>query len=154
MMSITIRPVGFGRAVVGNVGFVRGDENNKVSRMYSLAKAIRLRDQFWDFRSQHVTGQYALVSSHPFPDCHDEIHGTDRPDCLPSPLAPLRLVLDDPAEGDETTVKPVELEEDDRQKDNWGVDEQRINRVAQRRGIGQERDLDGDAGNVSCGYAL
>jgi hypothetical protein len=33
MMMVTNNPVGFGRAVVGSVGVVRGDENKRERRM-------------------------------------------------------------------------------------------------------------------------
>lgn len=41
-MMVTSRPVGLGRAVVGRVGLVRGDEKRREKRRYSDAAAMKL----------------------------------------------------------------------------------------------------------------
>ena len=90
-----------------------------------------------------------LLASNTFPYGGDDVDCCDEAHCGPSPSTPERLVLDHPVEGDEAVVQPVELEEDREQHGHRRVDEHRVDGSFQRRGVVEQRDVDGNAESES-----
>lgn len=87
------------------------------------------------------------MSSDPSVDRHDDVdrrhdnHGL--PDVLAHRLKVLAaLIVDDPFQRDEPVVNPVELEEDGQEEGGGCVDEDRVDRAGEGRGVLEQGEVD------------
>lgn len=89
-----------------------------------------------------VKKEEILLSLDPLPDGSNHVDHSKRPHSVPSPIAPRRLILDDPAEGDEAVMKPIELHKDGQEHSHGCVDEEAVQRPFERGRVVEECDVD------------
>lgn len=107
-MIVTRKAVGLGKAVVGSVGVVRGDENRSVNSRYSDAMVNTLHHELaYTFSSPILCLERQGVRDSLLPgeSCPESGHDVDTPNTKygrQQPLAPEFLLFDDPLHGNET----------------------------------------------------
>lgn len=113
-MMVINKGGGLGRAVVGSVGSVRGDEKRREKRRYILAIVSKLitSRQHMDTEICRKSMQISLESPCSCPECRNNIHTRHASHRLPRIFTPLAFVFDDPPDGNETRVQPIKLKED------------------------------------------
>lgn len=89
---------------------------------------------------------YSLVMSPNLPEQSDRIGKGKKTNSWPCPSVHHVLVLDHPLDCDETVVQYGEFEEHGKEQGDAAIHKDGVERVHERRGVGEERDDDGNAG--------
>jgi hypothetical protein len=138
------------------VGCDRGEEKRSAKRRYIEARVNRLDVSRGSLpgslnKIAEKYGVNSLLPPKPSPESDHDIDRSESDDRLPSVRPPIFAGFSNPAQGDETIVQPVELEQNSEQERSGSMDEDGIHGSSESLGVLEQGQVDRKASRQLAG---